>query len=1038
MMGTTAWRTAWRAVGRRSCAALCQIVALDGTVLRISTAVMPPTDDGGQWDPLLLDGSISSRGNFLSADVTMATARFNVSDAPLSYGGGTPMSTMLGLTNFIGAAVFIWLHETSLSFTTDALLRFVGRIQSHSVRNGMVTFNAMQSRDHNRMLEVRTATRAEFPGLTEDAAGAPLPTIIGNVQGAPLRFHTPSLPYSLLHRFREKLAGGGRAAAAIMVDGGRGGGGTNPPAKVIVAGHKLAQIGAAGPEYGTALFMEGPDGTLNVVEPLPANIFNTDTAAGFLIPDDGGTAWQGVWPVSVNILPSNADNPRAILDRKNEVTFARLNYTAGQQQLQAVFGAMAVPGQMKNVHAYLIYRAAGMNGGLLTIQTPGAPTNTLFTNIPAGGSNVEAALFVDLVGSAGWNTGVLPVNPWDFSRTNMKVGWNPSTPGTNVGTIEVIAMGFTVEYVPQQDVQTIDRKLILVPVSTPQNDENTMPGSPPITTYQQQEVLVNVSELRGKFYANAKGMPDADGTITGTIGGVVERVPDVVRLILQQFGAVDPAAIQTGAGVLGSFVDARAKMLTRRGRDMVLGLHLLASVEVNAALAWLLGATACQLYLSEFDSTWRLIPWITAPAPTYTIALESGDLLDPESGASVSMQPDSDVASGVRIPYGYDSFTKGYSHEVMLSASASNAGHKYRSLRDGIMRITLNENDKIDWSVSAIGFPVITAVAGTFGATITPTLYRNQMDLAVDLTAKMNAADPARKYTAGCGGGVRIDHNNVLEINDGANKTAVIGLPADYDMPGVAAAATAALNAVSSGWTVAYDRPSRRFTIAHATGALVRRTGPFASFGMLTMLGFYNGYNPAGAQSDLSVNAAPAFGQYDREEDTFYVGSTNATLDVLWRNGTNGVLGTKRTAAEVLGFDWSNDSAGGNSSHLGACPKRDLESLVGESDAIYGHKRPLNVDGRALYDTDTALEARDRMRALLSKARGVVMVATEVHADAERGDVIPCGASMDALRGYSVPGSGGSWAGRLFRVLETEQKFGNSWHTELLTIDVTD
>ena len=111
--------------------------------------------------------------------------------------------------------------------------------------------------------------------------------------------------------------------------------------------------------------------------------------------------------------------------------------------------------------------------------------------------------------------------------------------------------------------------------------------------------------------------------------------------------------------------------------------------------------------------------------------------------------------------------------------------------------------------------------------------------------------------------------------------------------------------------------------------------------------------------------------------------------------------------------------------------------MYAASDLLFGQKREVNLDGRALYDTDTALELRDRLSALKGMPRALPRFSTEIHADVELGEVMTFAADVDTLQAYSAPQTDGSGAGKAFRVLEVHQQFGSSWHTELGLVDLT-
>ena len=1013
MTVTAAFRERWRSYQLRQPVALVAIGPLSpsGTTIRAATRACV-TPDGVVWGPLLgRNGSISSTSQLLGTDVPMARATFTIFDVEATFtAAGEKISGLLAGNQVIGAPVTIWLWDMNLSDSADVFQRFVGVVQTYSTAAGTISFTCLQRRDWNRSVIVKRVAYAEFPDAPEDSIGLPIPTLIGKLGGLPMR-EPFDAEYSDLQHWREHFAGGARVVKAVLVDSGRGGGGTNPPAKVLVASHRVSRLGVASPNYGTAVFLEGSDGVAHVIDPASGDLFIDDAGSGFLVPDGSGTAFYPVFPCDLYLTTEYADNPRAILDRKGETRYARLDYSASKRNLYAKLPSVPPEsGEFVHAYAFIIYRSSATLSGCQFLVVNGA-LSTYVTLTPSAN---EAYASIDL-GTGGWGTGELPTSPWDFSEVMLRVGW---TLGTPVGTLEVVAMGISVEYRPSQDLIRMEKRTELRPIQrTPRQFPGPGRDRPTIyVTHAQREVSTEIRELRGKFYANVFGYPDdASGSYTGTANAVIERPCDVARLLLSVFGGESGFA---GSGALGGFADARALLRTWNLRDMVLAMSIAETLDVNAALGMVMAASASLVYLSEFTDLWRFLPFRVAPAVTYPDPIVLADILDPASGVEVDLTPDSDVLTGLRIGYSRDQLSDGLIHEVSATVGGSSSGHLYRNLRDGLLTVADDVNDKIDFS----------AFASTKVATLTPGTY-DPWSLAKMVKAQLDLAEPLYDWAVCYGCRIEAGVNDTLkfeEVSGTVIETTVA--EGDYEsFEALCAAVQTAFNAAGAGgWSVTFDRSTRKATISRTSWG---RTFPVGSRAdVYTVLGFLPVATVCPVTSAVAV-----------EEKRFTIANAPG-FTLYWRTGTNGLLGTKQSAAELLGFDWQDDLVISSLATIAVAvsPKFEVENDLTAAATAFGQKRDLILDGSAIYDTPTALELRNRLVALLRKPRALVRFSSERLADIERGDVFECDDSIDAIQAFPGPETDGSWAGKRFLVLETHQRFGDSWHTEVVAIDLTD
>jgi hypothetical protein len=123
--------------------------------------------------------------------------------------------------------------------------------------------------------------------------------------------------------------------------------------------------------------------------------------------------------------------------------------------------------------------------------------------------------------------------------------------------------------------------------------------------------------------------------------------------------------------------------------------------------------------------------------------------------------------------------------------------------------------------------------------------------------------------------------------------------------------------------------------------------------------------------------------------------------------------------------------------HLADAPKSEAEAPLLRSASRYGARRDTVLDLRAVQETETALELRNRLAALFGKPRVTLEFTTEMAPDLERSRVIQFSSDMDAVLPYPDPDSDGSWVGKRFVVVETEQHLGPvAFYTKVLAVSL--
>lgn len=1066
MMGTANWRAGWRKVGRRSPLALITIYTAGSRQLNIATddALGP---DLFPYQGIIIAGSVHSTTTLGSTDVRLSTMSFRAKNVVVS-GGDIRLDAWLAQEQVVGAQVFLQLWERS---TTDTLQRFVGAIQSYRATRTEVEFSCMQDRLWNRPVRPRVVTRAEFPYADDAAIGQGLPVILGAVMGKPMRRPFASYPYGTAQMRREQITGGSRVSQALVVDTGQGG---TVPMKVLVAGHQCAQVTApilpgtpdvSGNLYGTGFFFKSKDSdVLGSFRPPDADIFNVTSGAGFLFKEQSNSFYYPVRPADVSksgaflyhgVAPAGGmiiiPNARAMLSPFDDTKVARMEDNAGTPQLlQVQFPTIPTQGVVESIHFYIVYKSSASLGSCTLEFFNGKTGLSVLQAVNA--SLTEASAFLPVAPGILW--GDAAATSFDFARNgSYLVEFNVVRGAGAVGWIEIASIGLVCRYVAQRELIETKKTYEMVPVPH-YRLPGRRPDPPPQTTYVQREVLVNVTRLEGKWYASAKGYPDLTGRYTGVASStrLIERVPDLVHAVLGEFGGVPLRDIATTAGVLGNFIEARPKFFCESAEPMVLAMSVQEEMDVRTLLSYLMEASLCEVRRSEFDSSWRVLPWLTAPAATYTIPIHGDDILDPVAALTVEVTPDSDVLSGVRVAYGYDAANRGYDSETSISDAHSSGGYAFHHLRDGAPYIVDPiTNDYIDWGINGAATPLATLSpfqmpAGLYSqTTLGPAISYNWS--IKDIASKRTyTVAPVGQIFSGVGG------NNIFRLrNPGGSFLAFSVTPGTYSLPALAAAVQTAGRTVDSTFfcTAPIDPASgvpNLFTVGFGSGTawkMVFHDFTAQSADGWPALGFDNGCSVATSWlpaerllGGLGIGSTGVVADYERIPGYWYIAGLNVQLQLLWATGGQGLNGTRRNIAGLLGFD-TNANSMNQSSYLGACPRKERETPYLNSNAMFGKKREVNVDGRALYDTATALELRNRLTALKAVPRAEIRFSTEIHADMEIGDVFTMDTSVNSLQPYAGPNTGGLWTNKQFRTLETVQSFGSSWHTEVVAVDLT-
>lgn len=964
------------------------------------------------WVPLLADvGSIADPGGFVSTDLGLATTQLLLARTALD-------TTLL----IDGAEVSVWLWDRGLkggSFDDALCVLAGGCVIDWSCNADTISLVVRQRTDWNRDLVPVEVTPEAYPHAPEDSIGQFVPIVYGRLRDVPFRYPWPEYPlaedttFGLTYRGLSLLLGGRRAGAAVLVDTGRGAGATNnPKARVLVASHKCKTV--ADLTNGCGVYAKMGEHLVPLDPAAPGDVINTTTEAGLLIPDNTDLAWISATPVDVDVVANSAENPRALLDTFNDQNWARFDWAAGYRTVRMKMPALQDLGDMTEVYLFAGYRSVASTN--LKIRLRNTSTGTTVDGALA--ASATRRIVMARIATA-W-VAPLSTNPWDFSEIELELGWPTSAPAVSgSGTGEGYFAGFVVRFKPRQEL--IESEKVFEHQAT--RPITRFPGKGMFEKtvwqpYTARDVLPAVQELLGKFFANVEGYADdgefaAAGSFTDVAGALIERAPDMLAHQLVRYANEPLANIEQGVGAYGSFKDARALLRDPRLLDMTFALSVNQTTDVMTAISWLSQSSVSLVMLDRFTNRWRFLPW-RADAPTdYPWKFRPQDIVE-QALPEASRTPLTQVLTGLAMGYGYDAATKAFQHRVRLAWNGSASGHKYRGVRDEYLTVVAAVNDKLDFATS--GSKVATLTAGGYDGP----------GYAAMLSTAMKTADATREFCVVHGVTIVTGYNDEIFYRDataGVDRTVPL-TPGVYTMEGAGAMVSAALDAANGvpPSSLTYSRSTRKFNFARAGGALwlYRATGSVKSQRLYLTLGFDN------VGTTVLGGATTATGEGQRAEEFLTISCLSGALDLLWENGANGLNGLRKNCASLCGFLGLRDSNAGGAtrSWLADSPKSNREALLLRTAQRYGAKRDTVEDLRAVAETDTAREVRDRLVALLGKPRMEVKFSTHAAPDIERGRVFEFSSDFDALVTYPDPDSDGLWTGKRFVVVEAEQLLG--------------
>jgi hypothetical protein len=256
------------------------------------------------------------------------------------------------------------------------------------------------------------------------------------------------------------------------------------------------------------------------------------------------------------------------------------------------------------------------------------------------------------------------------------------------------------------------------------------------------------------------------------------------------------------------------------------------------------------------------------------------------------------------------------------------------------------------------------------------------------------------------------------------------------------------MNKSASGFSCTYSTSTNKDTISRSTGTFILSfgTGTHCQGVGAASCAALLGFTPTTHAAALSFTSD--FAVY---KGRIAVASSVA-FQFLWRSGASGGIpnAVSKNAAAVLGFSPYSDGVETPTPYtmekwaVAPIAKTTRQQVFVTANNRYMRltgvgpgRAALNVEAKYIQDTDTAVSLRNRLADLTTVPRIVVSASIEGVVGIERGEIIGFDSSMDPLRPYPDPDGTGSWVGRRFVVVETEQHLGpDSYFTEVVAVSI--
>lgn len=1016
-VATAAHLTAWRANDARR-VTLCKIVLSTPSALTLRYATTEVhTPDGSIWEAGLSCDPTRHSIPYLGAGVAPADATIRLAKRRDANQASGTIHDMLSDYLFQNATVTIYHWERGLTDFADALQQFKGVVTRPAEMDSEgLTLHLMQDMGWNKQTPPTVVDKVSYPDSPDVSQGLPIPIVYGDHRALALRSPWTA---AYTNKSKQEDAGAGLGVVPlVLVDAGVGG----ASVKAVAAGHLIADL--TDRTAGMTAFMAGgsvlaPLDTTGVTETLGAS------ESYLSIADENAVAYVAVIPIDVRASENTATNPRRAMDPFDETTYATLDQTITKNELQLILPNGGDMGRIESVQYSVAWSGDAANANNLRIRsrTPGIGFGGTSANWAATGTT--PAVQVGTWSTADYYKGTEP--SWEFGGGGTVFDVRIDFTGGATNKARIYWVVLVVKFRPQRSLVTPGSSLTTWPALLQPLMGQTRPYIPntlvePHLIQRPHSNIAPTFRLDSQFYANLKGYnDDGSGTYTGTIGALIERPPDIARHFLVTYGLVSGGDIETGAADQGSFVLARSILRNAQPNDLELACWIGDRTSVQRVLQSICEQSGMCIYKCRFTNEWLCFVWKPGAAEDYGYELSWREM------GSFSCEETSvvDVRHAIRIKYGFDHYKGKTLFEAFVNASGSGQGLSLPTIRDQQLVVTAGVNDKIDWTRSFPG-------PATYAATLTAGTYTDPMALAVDVRAKMRAAEGDNRADAGYGFTIKAGWNDLLDFSVGASVFQATLAPGAYTAEGLAAEVARAMNAVplvARVFAASYSHSTNFFTITADGQFLIdgyNTAAGFATSALATLGGLTEtGLRAPGGSSQGFLR--PRYG------DRFFIAQqeTTGAQNLLWGTGANAAT----NAAYLLGWQ-KTDVTGGLLPVSSATYSRGTrEATASTYEGYYGPREERQITASWIRDENTAVELRNRLFDLTARPRVVVRFTTFRAPDLRVMQVIQFSSDLDAVVAYPKYGSDGSWAGKPFRVLEVEQNHGPAYHTEVLAIE---
>ena len=887
---------------------------------------------------------------------------------------------------------------------------FSGRVSRPDVDAEGVTLYLLQDESWNRVIPTTVIDDISYPNAPDGQQGQPIPIVYGDHIAPPMASLWPSTYGN--KDDQEDVGAGLGVVPMFLVDPGIG----SAKAKIVAAAHLCVDIlnrADGHTQFIDAGGVMAPLDTAGITETLGASESFIEIA------DEGQVAYFGVLPMDVRTTgaANTATNPRRAMDVFDETNYASMNQATPAGILQLVLPNMPPRGRIDSVELVVAFIGDAGNGNNLRAG-PYQPGVGYLSSVNTASTGTTPAVW-----RTTWPTGAYS-QAWDFGGSATAYDLRIDFTGGATNKASIIWAALVVKYRPQQSLVTPGYIGFTIPIfPTP-----TGPLYEPFTTQSafieqlQKHGYFQVAQpqfsLVGRFYGNIKGYADtAGGAFTGTASALIQRPPDIVNHILQTYAGVSASDVETAVGGFGSFVDARDTLRNGQPTDLKLAAHVGELSSVKRVLQHVCEQSGLCVVRDRFTDKWRCHAWKPGALTDYDLKLRWEDVSD----LSIEETSIVDSATDVRIRFGYDHPRGRTLYEAFVSPTGSSQGVTQRTVRDQILTITLNVNDDLDFKVGATTYACVLA-AGT---------YTRGIDLAEEIQTKMKAASAGiAEVRVSYGFHVKTGHNHLLDFKRAAAVYQATIPDGDYSADALALAAQIAMNAVPGHgltFAVTYTHSTNKFSFAW-TGAggdaiTLDPGGAAGDDSVLQTMGFK--FTTASAVSPI-----PSGSVCYTDRFAFTAQETRANFGLLFSTGASAAT----DCADAIGYT-ATDLLTINRA-MADYSRGARESLASDNLTRYGPRPARSIQAEWIRDETTAVELRNRIFDLTARPRAVVRFRTFRCPDLRLMQTIEFSSDIDAYIPFISYGSNGSWAGKVFRVIEVMQYLGPQYHQEVVAVAV--